>query len=140
MNLTAMNNEGNLPPPLQTPPPPTPPPETPYERRFSTSERLLKILTSPAQAMKDIAEAPNYTEPTMIILVQAILAAVSVVLVLQKIEIIGAEPTLSTVQNILVGVLAFAVIFAGILLFVFWLGNSQSNWDFKTAAATTGYA
>jgi hypothetical protein len=54
MNLTAMNNEGNLSPPSQTPPPPTPPPETPYERRFSTSERLLKILTSPAQAMKDI--------------------------------------------------------------------------------------
>ena len=76
-------------------------------------------------------------------------AAISVVLVMQKIKIIGLEPTLSTVQNILVGVLAFAVIFAGILLFMFWLGksllvkvfcNSQSNWDFKTAAATTGYA
>ena len=54
MNLTAMNNEGNLSPPSQTPPPPTPPPETPYDRKLSTSERLLKILTSPAQAMKDI--------------------------------------------------------------------------------------
>jgi hypothetical protein len=149
MNLTAMNNEGNLPPPLQTPPPPTPTPETTYKRRFSTLERLLKTLTSPAQAMKDIAEAPNYTEPTMIIIIQAILATLSVVLVMQKIKIIGAEPTVSTVQNILVGVLAFAVIFAGILLFVFWLGksllvkvfcNSQSNWDLKTAAATTGYA
>lgn len=149
MNLTAMNDEGNLSPPSQTPPPPTPPLETPYERRFSTSERLLKILTSPAQAMKDIAETPNYTEPTLIILVQAIFAAISVALVMQKIKIVGAEPTLSTVQNILIGVLAFGVIFAGILLFVFWLGksllvkvfcNSQSNWDFKTAAATTGYA
>jgi hypothetical protein len=149
MNLTTVNNEGNPTPPLQTPPPPTPPAETLYERRFSTLERLLKILTSPAQAMKDIAETPNYTEPTVMVIIQAILAAVSVVLVMQKIKIIGAEPTLSTVQNILVGVLAFAVIFAGILLFVFWLGksllvkvfcNSQSNWDFKTAAAITGYA
>ena len=149
MNLAAMNNERNLPPQLQTSPPPTPLPETPYERRFSTSERLLKILTSPVQAMKDIAEAPNYTEPTLIILVQAIFAGISVALVMQKIKIIGAEPTLSTFQNILIGVLAFGVIFAGILLFVFWLGksllvkvfcNSQSNWDFKTAAATTGFA
>ena len=97
MNLTAMNNEGNLSPPSQTPPPPTPPPETPYDRKLSTSERLLKIVTSPAQAMKDIAEAPNYTEPTLIILTQAIFAAISVALVMQKIKIIGAEPTLSTV-------------------------------------------
>jgi len=134
---------------MQTPPQPTPQAETPYERKFSTSERLLKTLTSPAQAMKDIAEAPNYTEPTMIIIIQAILAAVSVTLVMQKIKIIGAEPTVSTVQTILTGVLAFAVIFTGVLLFVFWLGksllvkifcNNQSNWDFKTAAATTGYA
>jgi hypothetical protein len=77
-----MNNEGNPTPPLQTPPPPTPPAETLYERRFSTLERLLKILTSPAQAMKDIAETPNYTEPTVMIIIQAILAAVSVVLVM----------------------------------------------------------
>jgi hypothetical protein len=47
--------------------------------------------------MKDIAEAPNYTEPTLIILTQAIFAAISVALVMQKIKIIGAEPTLSTV-------------------------------------------
>ena len=51
------------------------------------------------------------------------------------------------VQSVLVGALAFGVIVEGILLFVFWLGksllvkvfcNTQSNWDFKTAAATTG--
>ena len=109
----------------------------------------MKILTSPAQAMQDIAEAPNYTEPTLIILIQAVLAAISVAFVMQKIKIVGPEPTLSMVQSILLGVLVFAVIFTGILLFVFWLGKSvlvkifcdrQSNWRFKTAAATTAYA
>src|SRR5512136_507181 len=113
MNLMAMSSEGNLPPPSQTPSPLAPPSPTPYERKFSTLERILKILTSPAEAMQDIAGAPNYTEPTLVILIQAVFAAISVAFVMQKIKIVGSEPTLSMVQSILMGILAVAVIFAG---------------------------
>lgn len=125
----------------------TPLREEPYERRFSGAQRFLKLLSSPSEAMEDIASAPSYEGIVMITIAEFVIISVVMMIVSQKIEISG--PHSLTITNMLSAALTLAV-FIGLVLFtvrwviksylVKFLCDRQSGWDFKTAATITSYA
>jgi hypothetical protein len=118
-----------------------------YERRFSLSQRFHKLLTSPSEAMKDVAFSADYEGIFVIIVIEAVLYSVSIALILQRIQITG--PHAAMVSSLVTSIMAFTIVLAVILFVIKWLikslivkytCNSGSSWDFKTAAAITGYA
>jgi hypothetical protein len=120
-----------------------------YERRFSGVQRFFKLLVSPSEAMRDIAGAPDYGGVIGILALEFIVSAVVVWVIVQKINFVGLGSNGAKVWAVLTLVLGFAVILAGGVTVVIWLVkswlvksicNEGSGWDFKTAAAVTGYA
>lgn len=69
--------------------PETVPSERPYERKFSFFQRLLKILFSPSEGMKDVALTPSFSEVFVIIILEIIVAVLALSLVLMKIQFVG---------------------------------------------------
>ena len=146
----SLEDSGPLaPPPEFGPVPEQPPAAPPYVRKYSVAQRLWLLLVSPRDAMQDIALAPEYGGALLIIVLQMIVAGFGIWLFLQKVTFTGAPAEMSWLWGFLTGVLAFAVflgVFALVLmwlvkaLLVKWLCNSGSDWNFKTAAAVTGYA
>ncbi len=123
--------------------------QPPYERKFSMLQRFYKIITSPKEAMQDIAKAPDYSGVIIIIILQTVVASVAIFAILQKFQFIGPSSTVSATWSILSGGLSLSIVIYVVLLFAFWLGksllimwfcNAQSGWKFTTAAAVTGYS
>ena len=125
--------------------------EPPYERRFSVPERFVKLVTSPSEAMKDVALAPDYSGPIAIVVLEVIVLSVYIGLVFSRISFTGATSAdwsamWGTVVSLVVGIL---IVVSLIVYVVFWLvksvlvqnfSGSQSGWSFKTATSVTGYA
>jgi hypothetical protein len=135
---------------IELPAPSSPPevlPEEPYERSFSLAQRFYKLLTSPSEAMRDIALAPDYEGVLVVIALNIVVLSVAVGIALQKIQFSG--PHAETISGMVSGLLIAAIFIAGILevakwaiksLIVRYACDSGSGWDFKTAASVTGYA
>ncbi|MEM3609189.1 MAG: zinc-ribbon domain-containing protein [Candidatus Bathyarchaeia archaeon] len=128
-------------------PPPEVAPEQPYKRKYSFSQRLLKVLFSPSEGMKDIALAPSYGEVFVVLAFEIILSAAVIAMVFTKIQFVGSLP--SFFWSIITFAITIGVIFAFGLIIARWLikslivkaaCDSESGWDFKTAASVTGYA
>jgi len=118
-----------------------------YQRRLSTSKRLLKLLISPSEAMKDIALAPTYEGIAVIFIADALVVIVGVWLVLQRIQIFG--PNSNTVMGLASSALVLTVPTSLILFVVKWAVKSWivryacdngSAWEFRSAASVTSYA
>ncbi len=125
----------------------TPSYEEPYERKFSWAQRFLKLLTSPSEAMEDIASAPSYEGIVIIAIAEFVFMSAAMMIVSQKIEISG--PHSPAITNMLSLVLTFAVFLGSALFAIKWAIKSylvkvacdnRSGWDFKTAATITSYA
>jgi hypothetical protein len=121
--------------------------EKPYERKFSFFRRVFKVLFSPSEGMKDVALAPDYAEIFAILAFEILVTSIVIALVFMKVRFVGAIPHGFWGIVALVIVVALIIVFA--LLAVRWLIKSLivkvacdagSSWDFKTAAAVTGYA
>ncbi|MEM2972151.1 MAG: zinc ribbon domain-containing protein [Candidatus Bathyarchaeia archaeon] len=121
--------------------------EKPYERKFSFFARLLKVLFSPSEGMRDAALAPNYGEVFGVLAFEILLASVVIALVFTKVQFVDSIPP--SFWGILAIAIVFALILAFGLLVVRWLikslivkaaCNAGSSWDFRTAASITGYA
>ncbi len=124
-----------------------PPPEPPYERKYGTASRLLRVLYCPAETMKDIALAPDYVGVIVILFCQVVIGIIAAIYMFSKIQVTGpyAGAVLAFVSPIITA--AFGLAF--ILMPVRWLvksaivwkaADSGSRWDFKSAASVTGYA
>ncbi len=122
-------------------------PEEFYERKFSLTQRFYKLLTSPSEAMRDIALAPDYEGVLVVIALNIVFLSVAVGIALQKIQFSG--PHAETISGMVSGLLIAVIFIAGILevarwaiksLIVRYACDSGSGWDFKTAASVTGYA
>lgn len=118
-----------------------------YERKFSWAERFLKLLTSPSDAMEDIASAPSYEGIVIIAIAEIVLMSVAAIFISHKIELSG--PYSSTITGILSLALALGVFGGFVLSAIKWAIKSylvkvacdnQSGWHFKTAASITSYA
>jgi hypothetical protein len=131
--------------------PPQPETYQMHERKFSIVERFWKLLTSPSEAMEDVAFNPDYLGPLVIVGLEVILLVVYVAVVLQRISFTGAVPEdVSTMWGAVVSIVVGLVLVLGSILYlVFWLvksflvralTDSQSDWTFGTAASVTGYA
>ncbi len=123
------------------------PVEEVYERRFSTAQRLLKLLTSPSEAMKDIASAPSYEGIAIVLVATLVFSSIYSWEVIQKMEVSG--PYSSDVISYISATLGWAVILGTILFVIKWAiksvivnyaCESESDWNFETAASITGYA
>ena len=118
-----------------------------YQRRFSLVQRLYRVLVAPRDAMRDIGFAPDYEGPIVIIGLEAVLAIFTLVMVFQKIHVVGAH-AVAVMGFLLLGV--FLGFVGGVVLTVVrwlvkgWLVKAAcgggSGWDFKAAASVTGYA
>ena len=123
------------------------PVEEVYVRRLSLSQRFLKLIVAPSEAMKDIAQAPSYDGISVIVIVEIILASIAAAMILQKFQITG--PQSDTIMSLILGALTLSLflrlasrVFKWVLkaLIVRYTCDSVSSWDFKTAASITGYA
>jgi hypothetical protein len=124
-----------------------PPQEPPYERKYGTASRLLKVLYNPAETMKDIALAPDYAGVIVILFCQVAIGIIAAAYMLSKIQVTG--PYAGAVLGFVSPMIAVAFSLAFILMPVRWLvksaivwkvADSGSRWDFKSAASVTGYA
>ena len=124
-----------------------PPPEPPYERKYGTASRLLRVLYSPAETMKDIALAPDYLGVIVILFCQVVTGIIAAAHMLSKIQVTG--PYAGAVLAIVSPIFAVAFGLAFIVMPVRWLvksaivwkvADSGSVWDFKSATSVTGYA
>lgn len=123
----------------------------PYERRFSIIQRFGKLVTSPSEAMEDVALFPDYSGPITIVVLEVIFLTVYLGLALQRFSFTGASATsVSELWGTVVTTFVAIVAVGGSILYViFWLvksllvrtfSDSGSGWEFKTAASVTGYA
>ena len=99
--------------------------------------------------MRDIALAPDYIGPTLITVLEVIVAAIAIWGTMQKFNLIGSSQYISTVWGFVSAIIAVAVVISGFIMIARWLiksliikhaCDSGSGWAFKTAAAVTGYA
>jgi hypothetical protein len=120
-----------------------------YERKYSMFQRFYRLVVSPSDAMKDIGLCPDYGGPLVLVILEIILAAVTVSLVFQKIQWTGDSQLIAQAQSIVSDVIAIAVLISVVLFLAFWLLKSWlvkascdtgSSWSFGTAASVTGYA
>jgi len=119
----------------------------PYERKLTLLQRFSKLLTSPSEAMQDIALTPDYFGVAVIIILETVIFGEGVVLVFQKMHLTG--PNASTVMSTVASIMMSAVLIAPIFFAIEWLVKSWivkigcdngSSWNFETAASVTGYA
>lgn len=144
-------SEPAAPPPSSSLPEASPTP-TPYVKRFNVFQRLYRLLFSPAEAMQDIASAPDYQGGLTIILIQTMLMGIVVASIFQKIHFTGSISGVSLAGAVFffaffILVLALIVSVAMLVglwfleaLFVKLLGDSGSGWSFRVAASVAGYA
>ena len=120
-----------------------------YQRRFSFFARFYRLFVSPSDAMQDIALAPDYGGVILILGLEFVVGAAVVWAAMQKIHFVNLGASAGPVWGLIDAILAIAVVLVGVLLGVFWvvksylvksLCDSGSGWNFKTAAAVTGYA
>ncbi len=123
----------------------TPESEEKYEKKYSTPTRFIKMLTSPRDAMDDIAKAPDYDGVTIIIILQIILVIFGAGLALQKLQFTGSHQ--AQIENVMFSFLAITVVIAPFVFAIRWYIKSwivksmcDDSWDFSSAAAVTGYA
>jgi hypothetical protein len=117
-----------------------------YDRKFSAATRIMKLLTSPKEAMEDIGLAPDYGGVILLFAIWTIIAGIALVISLLKIRIVGSYST--ELSSIVASGLALTMLFVPIIFIVRWLIKSylirylcdDSYWDFHTAASVTGYA
>jgi hypothetical protein len=121
--------------------------EEAYERKFTLTQRFYKLLTSPSEAMRDIAFSPDYEGFFLIFVMEIVLVSVTLWLVFQKIHFVGEHA--SAIIGSVTGVIFFAVVLGMGIVIAKWLIKSLivrhacdngSGWSFKTAASITGYA
>jgi len=124
-----------------------PPREPPYERKYGTASRLLRVLYRPAETMKDIALSPDYVGVIVILFCQVVIGIIATAYVLSKIQVTG--PYAGAVLGFVSPIIALAFGLAFIVVPIRWLvksaivwkvADSGSMWDFKSAASVTGYA
>jgi hypothetical protein len=124
-----------------------PPPEPPYEREYGTASRLLRVLYSPAETMKDIALAPDYFGVFVILFCQVVIGIIATAYVFTKVQVTG--PLAGAVIGLITPIIALVFALAFLLMPIRWLvksaivwkaADSGSRWDFKSAASVTGYA
>lgn len=127
--------------------PPSASPEEHYERKFSTFQRLFRILISPSETMRDIGYSPEYEGFFSIAIAEFAISIVAVMLILGKIHVTGELA--GSANDLVQSILAFSIILAIGLFIVKWLVKSWivksvcdggGWWNFRTAAAITGYA
>jgi len=123
--------------------------ETNENRNYSVFQRFYKLVFSPSEAMGDIGISPDYSGPVVLVILQVILASISVALAYQKIQWTGDPGTISQAQGFLSTVITIAVLITVFVLVAFWLVksllvkylcDSGSAWSFGAAASVTGYA
>mgnify|MGYP001571275844 CR=1 FL=1 len=128
---------------------PIPPLEETYERKYSMFQRFYKLIFSPSEAMKDIALAPDYGGPIVLVILRIIITAIGISVVLQKFQLVGDTATINYISSTLFSVMAIAIVISVFLFLAFWLIKSflvklscdkGSGWNFATAASVTGYA
>ena len=118
----------------------------PYERKYSTLQRLTKLLTSPKEAMDDIGLAPDYAGVIVLFVIWTIFSIIGVMIVLPKMQFIG--PYGAETTSMVMATTVAASVFVPIALIIRWLIKSylirhacdSKSWDFPTAASVTGYA
>jgi hypothetical protein len=118
----------------------------PYERKFSTFERVMKLISSPKEVMEDIGLAPDYSGVLVIFSLWSIVSIIGLALALPKIQFTG--PYGNTVNSMLATAMVGVAIFLPFGLIIRWLvksylvrhGCDGNAWDFTTAASVTGYA
>lgn len=124
-------------------------PEEEYERKYSVFQRFYRLVVSPSKAMKDIGLCPDYGGPLVLVILEIILAAVTVSLAFQKIQWTGDPQIISQAQNVVTTIITITVLLSWVLFLAFWLVkswlvkascDSGSSWSFGTAASVTGYA
>jgi hypothetical protein len=131
------------------PPRPIPTVERPPrpEKRFGMGQRFLKLITSPREAMEDIANHPDYAGVFVIVIANVILGIIAVSIVFQKLQFTG--PYADTVTSYMSAAVALGIVIAPIGIIIRWLVkswlvkemcDSGSQWNFDTAASVTGYA
>ncbi len=120
-----------------------------HTRKFSVVQRTLKTLVSPRIAMKDIAMAPDYGAPTLIVILLFIINSAGILLASQHTRFVGSPSQIKFFQTTSYDILTLAVIFGCFAGFLKWIVkslivkagcNSESGWKFKSAASVTGYA
>jgi hypothetical protein len=117
-----------------------------YESKYSTIQRLWKLVVSPTEAMRDIALAPDYEGFACVAIIAFVLFVITWALFLQKIHVTGSYA--SSVVGTITGVIIVAAILEPFLLIIRWAIKSWivenvcdvGIWNFKTAASVTGYA
>jgi hypothetical protein len=124
-------------------------PKEEHERKYSMFQRFYRLIVSPSEAMKDIGLWPDYGGPLVLVILEIILAGVTVSLAFQKIQWTGDSQIISQAQNMVSTIITIAVLISGVLFLAFWLVKSWlvkascasgSSWSFGTAASVTGYA
>jgi hypothetical protein len=140
-----------VPPPEFGPVPEQAPPLPPHVRKYSVLQRLWLLFVSPREAMRDIALAPEYGGVILIIGLQVFVSAVMAWMILQKFTFVGVPVTVNMtwLWSLVAGILVVAFVVGGVGVVLKWLVkswlvkslcNSGSGWNFRTAAAVTGYA
>lgn len=117
-----------------------------YERKYSTSQRLTKLLTSPKDAMDDIGLAPDYSGVIVLFVIWTIFSIIGVMIMLPKLQFIG--PYGPEITRMVMASTVGTLILVPFILVIRWLVKSylirhacdSKSWDFQTAASVTGYA
>jgi len=118
----------------------------PYERKFGLFQRLYGVIFSPEETLRDIALAPDYEGPVIIIATYSVLLTAFVWLLVQRITFTGQYASfVSSLMPIIILVVGIVLVlmFAGRWLIksllVQKICDQGSSWSFKCAAAVTGY-
>ncbi|TFG04903.1 hypothetical protein EU538_11895 [Candidatus Thorarchaeota archaeon] len=97
--------------------------------------------------MDDISSSPDYTGALLVMVLNAIFGIVAVSVLLQKMQFIG--PNAGAVRAVEASILSQLLLVTPIVLIgrwllksfvVYWICGGAHPWDFKTAAAITGYS
>lgn len=123
--------------------------ETYESRNHSVFQRFYKLVVSPSEAMEEIGISPDYGGPLVLVVLQAIIASISIALSYQKIQWTGDPAIISQAQSFVSTVITIAVLISVFIVAAFWLVKSLlvkyscdggSGWSFGTTASVTGYA
>ncbi len=124
-----------------------PPEEVLPEKKWSVQQRWAGIFTAPRATMENIARKPVIEEAAFVVLLQVIMGCIALGIAFGKMSFTGTYA--SSVRSYLTQTIALSIVFTVFLTFLFWairakiilaLCKGDSAWDFKSAAAVTGYA
>jgi hypothetical protein len=117
-----------------------------YQRKYSTIQRLTKLVTSPREAMTDIGRAPDYEGVIVLLSMWIVLGVAATIVMTSKIHFVGSYAN-QVIPMFYTGV-AIGLVLLPFIQIARWLVKSfliryacdRSNWEFKAAASVTGYA